>query len=194
MSNDGLLRINRAIHELSLALWGGGAVFFSYLTTPRIFGFLRDRLPQAPPPGVEGLTAEVGRRLAGDTVGAVFPTYFAAQIVVGLFAAGSGIWLAWHGNKFDKIRAGLVLAAFLIVTVHSLTVYPHSVQILDSHYEKIAAGDMATATALRQSFGAWHGVSQLLNLVTIVQVIVALVMVTASESRHRIGSQEDCLK
>jgi hypothetical protein len=163
-------------HLLGLSLWGGSAAFFSFLTTPRIFSYLRDHLPANPAPGLDGLSYEMGQRLAGDTVGAVFPSYFASQIIAGLVVAASGLFLAMHGRWLEKVRCGLAIAALAIVSLHAATVYPRSVRVLDSHYAAQAAGDEPKAVALRKTFGMWHGISQLLNLVTIVLVVAALVL------------------
>jgi hypothetical protein len=166
----------RTVHLLALALWGGGAAFFSYLTTPRIFGYLRDHLPANPPPDLLGLTDEMGRRLAGDTVGAIFPTYFASQIIAGVLAVATGFVLARVGRRLEKLRCGLAIAALAIVTLHAATVYPRSVLVLDAHYAAQAAGDEPKAVELRKTFGMWHGISQSLNLVTICLVVAALVL------------------
>ncbi|GEM_PF-2749293 len=165
----------RTVRTVALGLWAGGAIFFSFLTTPRIFHVLRDQLPHNPPPGVAGLTPEVGLRLAGDTVGAVFPSYFAAQIAVGAMAVGAGLLAGRHGRWSRSVLA-LSIVALAIVTLHGLTVYPHSTRILDEHYQAADAGDAARAASLRKTFGMWHGVSQMLNLVAILTVVVALVL------------------
>src|SRR3990172_1093532 len=106
---------SRILHVVSLGMWGGGAFFFSFLTTPRIFDFLRDRLPDDPLPGVTGITTEVGRRLAGDVVGQIFPVYFAWQIGLGAVAVATGIILARSGSPLAKIRLALAAAALALV-------------------------------------------------------------------------------
>jgi len=76
----------------------------------------------------------------------------------------------------EKVRLGLAIAALAIVSVHAATVYPRSVRVLDAHYEAHAAGDKPQAVELRKTFGMWHGISQLLNLVTICLVVAALLL------------------
>jgi hypothetical protein len=171
-----MIRVTNVVHLLSLALWAGGALFFSYLTTPRIFAYLRDQLPADPPPGLQGLTDEMGRRLAGNTVGAIFPTYFVSQIIAGVLAVASGFVLAKAGQRLEKIRWGLAIAALAIVSLHAATVYPRSVRVLDAHYAAQAAGDEPKAISLRKTFGMWHGISQMLNLVTICLVVAAVAL------------------
>jgi hypothetical protein len=165
------------LHVLSLALWCGGAVFFSFLAAPRIFGYLRDQLPHATPPGLEGVDDAMGLRLAGNTVGAIFPAYFAGQVVLGVLAVAAGAVRARGGLWLDKIRCACIAAALAIVSLHALTVYPHSVRELAEHYQAKDGGDEPAAAALRKTFGMWHGVSQLLNLVTIALVVASVALV-----------------
>jgi hypothetical protein len=160
---------------VSLALWGGATLFFSFFTAPRIFGHLRDQLPANPPAGVQGITPKIGRRLAGDVVGSIFPVYFGWQVVVGVLAAASGLMLASSRGRLERIRCGLAAAALAIVIVHVATVYPRSVQVLERSYHAQATGDSAQAEQLRETFGMWHGISQALNLLTIVLVLAAVV-------------------
>jgi acyl phosphate:glycerol-3-phosphate acyltransferase len=161
---------------VSLGLWAGGAVFFSFVAAPRIFSYLRDELPSEPPPGVHGLDSEIGLRLAGSTVGEIFPTYFAAQIGLGVIAAGAAFVTVRRGSSVTTWRCALTAGALAVVTIHSFTVYPRSVRVLDEHYETKAAGDEPRAKELRKTFGMWHGISQSLNVVTISLVVVALML------------------
>jgi hypothetical protein len=172
-----VLVISGVVHVLSLALWAGGALFFSYCAAPIIFHYLRARLPTSPPPGLHGVTPELGRWLAGDLVGWIFPAYFVSQVAVGLLAVASGYVLARHEGRFERIRCWLAAAALAVLVTHAATVYRHSVRVLEQSYEAQAAGDLTRAEQLRKNFGAWHGVSQCLNLATILLVVGALVMV-----------------
>lgn len=171
---------NQIVSLICLALWAGGTFFFSFLTTPKIFSMLRDRLPANPPAGLNGLTAETGRRLAGDLVGSLFPNYFGFQIVVGLCAVAAGTVLAWNGHRLERVRCAFTAIAFAVVALHATTVYPRSVSVLCETYQARDAGDNATADRLYQRFGMWHGISQVLNIATIVTVLAALVTAALS--------------
>jgi hypothetical protein len=171
-----IVNLGYVILWLSLALWLGSTVFFSFVVAPRVFGFLSERLPAAPPPETYGLTSEVGRRLAGDTVGAIFPSYFAIQVTAGLLALASGFYLARVSGTRNMVCNGLAALALIVVTVHALTAYPRSNRVLDSHYQAQERGDEATSAELRKQFGIWHGISQLLNLLVIVLVFFAVVV------------------
>jgi hypothetical protein len=167
-----------------LGLWAGGGLFFSFVAAPRIFAYLRDELPSEPPPEFRGLNSEIGLRLAGNTVGAIFPTYFASQIILGVLAVSSGFVLAKQGRRLGKVRCALAFAALAIVSIHAATVYPRSVRVRDSHYAAKAAGDEPKAIELRKTFGMWHGASQVLNIVTLLLVVAALVHFTFECSGH----------
>ena len=171
------------IHVVSLALWSGGAVFFTFLAAPRIFGYLHHELPSHPLPGLHGVDADVGLRLAGNTVGTIFPVYFVSQVVLGVLAVASGVVLARSGRRLDKIRCACVAVALAVVAVHSLTVYPHSAGVLAQHYQAKDGGDEPKAAELRRTFGIWHSVSQGINLVTIVLVVVSLGLAAVSVRR-----------
>jgi hypothetical protein len=166
--------ICRIVHVLALGLWAGAALFFSFVVAPAIFGYLRDQLPENPPLAVQGITKEAGRRLAGDTVGAIFPAYFALQIAAGTLAVASGAVLATNGQLADKIRCVLAAVALTLAITHRATVYPHSVLIRQEQYQAKEAGEDEEAAELEQAFRVWHGISQLLNLATILPVVIGL--------------------
>jgi hypothetical protein len=165
----------RIAYLVSLSLWAGGSVFFSFLTTPKIFGYVRDRLPMHPPPGLGPVSADVARRLAGEVVGALFPHYFGLQVIAGVLAATSAVALAWHAARLEKLRAAFTVAALVLVAVHAAAVYPPSVRVLRESYQAREAGDTDGAERLYRRFGMWHGISQLLNLATILLVTAAVV-------------------
>lgn len=185
MASDRTRRVFGVIQVVSLGLWCGGAVFFSFVAAPLIFGFLRDKLPANPPPGLLGLTTEVGRRLAGSTVGGIFPAYFLIQIVLGALAAMASAMLARDAPRGGMFCYFIVLAALVLVTLHKYTVYPQSVRVLAEHYAAKESGDEAKAVELWRTFGAWHGASQALNLTTIVLVFAALVTAAANSTAPR---------
>ena len=174
MSQSIWISILKVVHLVSISLWAGGTFFFSFLTTPKIFGFLAEQLPANPPHGIQGITRDVGRMLAGDVVGLIFPSYFAYQLCLGMLAVLTGLLLLRKSLRIDKVRCGLVSLAFAVLTVHATTVYPHSVRLLDAHYDAQAAGEPDKAQSFRQSFRIWHGFSRVLDLVTILLVLVAL--------------------
>jgi uncharacterized membrane protein len=183
VQRQGIVALLKVAHLLSLGLWAGGAIFFSFVAAPRIFAYLRDELPSNPPPGTSGLTSEIGRRLAGDTVGAIFPAYFTLQIIAGCLALATATLLIQGGERLAKLRTTLVAVALVAVAAHAITIYPQSVRVLAAHYRAADAGDGSEAAALRQQFGTLHGISQTLDLLVILIVVACLVLL-ANSRRH----------
>lgn len=183
MANPKLIATASIVHVLSLSLWFGGGVFFSFVSAPRVFAQLGRELLARPVPGLTGVTAEIGNRLAGDVVGAVFPAYFVGQIIVGTLALTSGLVLSARTAQVGKLRLAIVGAALAIVLVHSLTIYPQSVRKLDEVYRVRDAGDSNKAAELRRTFSALHSVSQVLNLMTLTLAGVATGCVGAALPR-----------
>ena len=183
----GLLRALLSVaHLLSLSLWGGGAVFFSFLITPRIFSFLRHEAAFGPPAGWLGTDEQAARRLAGDVVGAVFPGYFAAQIILGCLAVATAVLLAWHAGRLGRIRGHALLAALVIVCVHRFSLYPRTLQVRRTYYEALADGNRPLAMEHWGHFQTMHGISQAINLLTIVLLLLSVVLTgIALERRGR---------
>jgi hypothetical protein len=172
---------------LTLGLWCGAGLFFSYAAAPQVFATLRDRLPSQPIPGVSGITPETGVRLAGQVVGAIFPIYFVAQGAVAVLALASAGLLMRQGAAGARIRVALIAGALFVLAVQGVAVYPRSVRVLESVHQAQDSGDSAGAAQLRRSFGALHGVSQLLNLTTLCLATAALGFAGAglSPASHR---------
>ena len=179
----------RTVQLLGLSLWAGGTVFFSFAVAPNIFSSLEHELPVHPPPGWHWLSSESGRRLAGEIVGAIFPTYFCGQLIAGIVALATGCLLAWRGRP-GRIRLALILVATAMVLVQLAFVLPHSTALLDESYRTQDLGDKITAEDLRKNFGMWHGISQTLNLGTILLVLATIVLVGIEKSDSQTSSSE----
>ena len=177
------LHVFRAIHILSLGLWAGGAVFFSFGVAPKIFGYLQKEVPNNPPRELYKFSPESGRSLAGKIVGAIFPSYFAWQEIAGTVALVTGFLLAWRGRPPDRIRVILILVACACVLIQWTWVLPHSTALLDEMDHVQVRSHQVLEEQLRMRFHFWHGFSQSFNLMTIVAVVVALAMAGAGESR-----------
>jgi hypothetical protein len=176
--NSKPFKVLTIIQVLSISLWAGGTTFFTFVAAPRIFEVLAGQLPGNPPPGVVGITPEIGNRLAGDTVGAIFPAYFTLQIIAGCAACVCGVLLArGTQQRLAKIRVTMIAVALAVVTAHALTVYPQSVRVSQARHQAQDSGDESRAAALRREFGMLHGISQSLNLVVILIVITCLVLI-----------------
>lgn len=127
----------RAIYLLSLTVWVGTLVFFSFAATPRIFAMLpRDEAARA--------------------VAALFPVYYATGWIAGGLALAATLGLAALARTFGpaaRWRAA-ILALMLAVSAYAgLVVLP-----------EVRAARLAGDTAARD---AGHRLSVLLNLAVI---------------------------
>src|SRR5439155_18194114 len=115
----------RMVHVLSLALWFGSAVFFTFVVALSIFNSLEslgDRPAEQRPdwlPLSANFDRSAGTRLAGETIAPIFPRYFAIQTVSGLLAFGSAVaFMRWEpARRIHKIRFWLIALALLILAL-----------------------------------------------------------------------------
>ena len=132
------------IHLLSITIWIGSVIFFSFVATPSIF-------------------KTFDRKMAGDIVGAIFPKYFMlteAAIFVAL------VTLVFTGLKIgvtSAMKVGLVLlvSAFAVASVSGFYVGPKARAVKEQYR---AATDETKIAELKKSFGKLHGVSMVLNI------------------------------
>lgn len=142
-----MLSLAKYIHLLSLVVWIGAMIFFSFIGAPAIFKTL-------------------DRRTAGDVVGEIFPKYFLLWQVC---AAGAFLTLVYMGAKSgfsSPLKAGLVLLVLMgTVTVYSSHVNAPQARAVKAQIRKET--DEGKIEALRKRFGRLHGISMALNIVTL---------------------------
>jgi glycerol-3-phosphate acyltransferase PlsY len=187
--------LTKIIHVLALGLWFGTVVFFTFVVGLALFGgfeALGERSSERPawfplPPqfrkhydDLDGPT-EQGKRAAGFAVSQVFPWYFLLQGACGLLALGTALGLSRsHPGRVHRLRSLLVLLALLAVLagwpveqkVSALRVARN--QAVDAYLHE--ASQAAAAQRLRMEFGLWHGVSLLLNFITLGLVTAAMTL------------------
>lgn len=140
------------IHLLSIVIWLGGMVFFSYVAAPAAFKVLE-------------------RQAAGDFVGVVFPKYFfmgyvaSVVLLITLYLIGK--------NNLAAIRAPLVIMALLtgLAFVHGMVIGPKA-RSIKAEYKSLAEGP--EKAALKKSFGKIHGVSAVVNMLIVLLCLVYL--------------------
>lgn len=195
-----LLTLAKTIHVLALGAWFGSAIFFSLPVALSLFGSF-DGLaraearpawfPLAEPfdkikPELNG-PVEQGSRAAGYAIGPLFVWYFIVQGVCGCLAFGAAWpWRDWEPNRrVHTWRAYLLLGAVATVVIGwPLEQYVAGLRgpRNESSEAYLRAGpdhlkererEMKSA---RAAFGAWHGVSILLNYVTLGLVAAAMAL------------------
>jgi glycerol-3-phosphate acyltransferase PlsY len=150
----------RTLHVLSLALWLGSTVFFTFIAAPLIFQSFEASSGK-----------EEGSRLAGIAVGPIFPPFFLLQGLCGLVAAVTAMAWARRPERVHRLR--FVLAAAALATV--LVGWPIAQRVAKLRTERSSA-DAVVAEPARQAFAGWHLASLGLEFVTIllVGVVTAL--------------------
>lgn len=145
------------IHLLSIVIWLGGMVFFSYVAAPAAFKVLE-------------------RQTAGDFVGVVFPKYFFMGYVASLILLITLYFIA--RNNLAAVRAPLIIMAVLVGLsfVHGMVIGPKA-RSIKAEYRNLPDGP--EKTALKKSFGKIHGVSAVLNLVVVLLCLVYLAYIPA---------------
>jgi acyl-phosphate glycerol 3-phosphate acyltransferase len=198
--NPTMQQLIKMVHLLTLGLWFGSTVFFTFVVGLSLFGTFDALGQQEPRPAwfprpalydkkdeVINGPREQGSRVAGAAVGPMFPTYFLLQGICGFLAIGSA-WGWQHSHPQEKVhrwRVTVLLVALLTVVlgwplehhVSELRIPRNEAtdRYLAASGEQIAAEREAAITA-RFEFFRWHTCSLLLNFVTIGLVGVALAM------------------
>ena len=172
------MRLLRTIQLVALGLWVGSGLFFSYVVAPQVFRLFTETLPGGTTKGYPEMDQRMGRRLAGATVGAVFPAYFATQAVLGVVASVA-TWLLWRSTGRQTLlfaECVLLAVAVTALLVQVAWVFPKSNRVLAEVHRMEVAGEFEAADRRRQTFGMLHGFSQVLNLLTLGGAAVALVL------------------
>lgn len=134
------------IYQLSLSLWLGGMVFFSFIMTPALFGS-----PVVPKP------------MASELISGIFPRYYMLGYVCG------GLLLLM--TLIDAgLKRSLPLPRLLIVAAMlGITVYAGEVLLAKTHETKVTLRSLEeespTRTELQTRFDGLHRQSVILNLV-----------------------------
>jgi acyl-phosphate glycerol 3-phosphate acyltransferase len=167
-------RLAKTIHVLALALWFGGASFFTFIAAPLLFQNFEaigstppaDRPPWLPLPA--GFTKEQGTQLAGVAINPIFPPFFLLQGLCGLLATITALaWVRLPG-RVHRIRFAVTAAGLATV----LLSWPLGQHVSTLRLERYTA-DATTAEAARQAFASWHLASLGLQFVTIILAGVA---------------------
>jgi acyl-phosphate glycerol 3-phosphate acyltransferase len=187
--------IARSLHVLSLGLWCGTTIFFSFVVALSLFNGFEQvaQLPAAERPAWFPLPAdfaraddtlkgpkEQGSRAAGLAVGGIFPWYFLVQGLCGLVAFATS--LGWIGaGRLHRRRVWIVGLALALV----LAGWPIEQEVL--HLREVRSETREAylraqpskqdeirpaLVAADRAFGGWHTVSLFVNLGVVVLVVI----------------------
>jgi acyl-phosphate glycerol 3-phosphate acyltransferase len=195
--------LSKVLHVMTLGLWFGSAVFFSFVVAPTLFGRF-EAVTQDPPEirkwwfppvpqfDVEDYHKEQGTRAAGFAIAPMFDWYFLLQGLCGVVAVVTALrWsMADPASKVHRWRSIVLIAAMATLLIGwPLERYVHALRFERNEkvdiYLRAAGGQAATerapeygqqAKAARAQFGMAHGVSLLLNFVTLGLVTAAMAL------------------
>ncbi len=146
-----MLLIN-TLFLLSLVVWIGGIVFFSFIGAPSIF--------KALPP-----------EYAGKAVAAIFPKYYPLGYVSGLVAFGCVIFSIARTGHWPIFKMVLLLAMIGLTVYSSLIIHPRAVALR----EEVESGTTKTEIALlKREFDHTHRVSVIYNGIVLFLGIVLI--------------------
>jgi acyl-phosphate glycerol 3-phosphate acyltransferase len=192
--------VTKTIHVLSMGLWFGMVVFFSFPVALTLFGSFEALAESTTrptwfpmPTEYQTMPKEQGTRAAGFAVSPLFAHYFLWQGVCGLFATVTA--LSWSrvepGRRVHRIRVLILMLALITVLVG----WPIERHVSDLRHSRDNATDRMlreakdtavgagapsevedAAKAARARFTTWHLWSLLLNLFMIVLVTIAMAL------------------
>ena len=149
-----MLEVLKFIHLLSIVVWLGMLIFFTFLGAPSIF----KTLP---------------KETAGDVVGSIFPKYWITGYITSVLATAtliaiSSMRMAWPGWRLP------VLIAMTVISFYSGLVVGKKARSIKA---KIREGS-DDLEALKRDFRKIHAVSAILNI-TVITLGLVLVFLTS---------------
>lgn len=139
-----MLELLSFIHLLSIVVWLGMLLFFTFAAAPSIF----KTLP---------------KETAGEVVGSIFPKYWITGYIASILATASLIWIssirmAWPGWRLP------VLIVMTVVSFYSGLIVGKRARAIKARIKE-GSDDKE---ALRRDFRKVHAVSAILNIVVII--------------------------
>lgn len=141
------------LYLLSLIVWIGGIVFFSFIGAPSIFKVL--------PP-----------EYAGRAVGAIFPKYYPMGYVSGAVSFACLIFSAAKTGHWPILKILLVLAMLTLTVYSSLVIHPKAKSLKEEM--QIATGK-SDITEIKKQFDRVHFASVINNGIVLVLGIILIV-------------------
>ena len=150
------MTIIRFIHLLSLVVWIGGMIFFSFIAAPSIF----KALP---------------RETAGDVVGDIFPKYWLMGYLCSITALATIIILSYIERSYPLARVGL-LVLMTALTFYSGLVVGAKAREVKAQIRMIE--DVSKKEILKSEFNTLHKMSTILNISILILGLVVIFLTT----------------
>ena len=147
----------RCLGILNAAAWFGSAVFLTFGVAPAVFSEDTKKLLEANfYPYYSGAIAQI-----------IFDHYFLLQLIFSVLALfhllGERLYF---GRQPDGWRTGLLAFLIVLTLLGGFIARPRLERLHRIRYSPKATPEMREAA--RQSFGTWHGVSQIANVFMLV--------------------------
>jgi acyl phosphate:glycerol-3-phosphate acyltransferase len=163
-------------------LWFGGGFFFTFVAAVLIFQTWRTygemSFNERPVwlPLSASFNADAANRIAGATVGPIFPFYFLLQGICGFLAlvTALGFSRAEPNRRVHRIRFLIVFVAVLTVVIG----WPLSQKVSDLRARRYDH-DEAVAKQAKEEFVRWHLYSLFLNFGTVGLTGIAMALAAA---------------
>jgi hypothetical protein len=146
----------RFVGIINAAIWFGAAVFFTFGAGPAVFSQDMENFLLLKPP-------TTFRYVAGGIAQVLIARYFRLQLVCGIIALFHLLAeRLYSGKSPQKFATGLLVALLSITLFGAYWIQPKLKQLHTTRYAVKSSPETREAAA--QSFRAWHGASQALNL------------------------------
>ena len=150
-----IITIIKFIHILSLVVWLGGMIFFSFIAAPGIF----KSLP---------------RETAGDVVGIIFPRYWIMGYVCSITAITTIAALSVQERAYPWLRISLLLLMAILAFYSGMSV---GTKARDVKAQIRMIEEPLQKEKLKEEFKTLHAKSAILNgLIIILGVVVIFLM------------------
>ncbi|MDP2690436.1 MAG: DUF4149 domain-containing protein [Deltaproteobacteria bacterium] len=155
-----MLNAMRFVLLLSLAVWVGALIFFTFFAAPSIFKVLP-------------------RELAGEVVGDMFPKYWMIGYVAGLLSLSSLLGISFIEKGFPAARV-ILLTVMTGVTFYSgLVVAPKAHEMRIEARAAKETGEKE-APSIEKAFKRTHAISAALNMAVIVFGVIVIYLMSRS--------------
>lgn len=161
----------KSLHLVSLALWSGAVVFFSFFVALPTIDSMK-RLAQSTGNWLKLTTEQQGTRLAGEFLDVVFSRYFPFQCICGLMALLTACWWWNTPGWLGKMRVILIALACSGAAVNYFVLAPHVHELRTQRYSE----DKQVADAANAAFGKAHNYSLIIDMAGLLCVLIALIL------------------
>lgn len=147
-----MISLAKFLYLVSLTVWIGSIVFFSFIGAPTLF---------------KGLS----HADAGKVVGMIFPKYYTLGIVAGFVALGTTLFLAIREGQWPVGKIILLLVMLTCVFYNQLVIHPRAHAFKE---ELAAATDPVEQEHLQMEFDHAHKVAVIYNGVVLLLGLLLL--------------------